>query len=96
MKLAAAAVAGVLTTTLTIPSPTGAPPAGDAGVRVARELRGVEGLARAYDAILQAAERLDCDLIVMASRGRSPMAGALLGSQTQHVIAGAKVPVLVV
>jgi nucleotide-binding universal stress UspA family protein len=51
---------------------------------------------RAYEAILETAERLHCDLIVMASRGHGPVAGALLGSQTQHVIGGAKMPVLVV
>lgn len=50
---------------------------------------------RAHEAILETAERLGCDLIVMASRARGPVAGALLGSQTQHVIAGAKMPVLV-
>jgi nucleotide-binding universal stress UspA family protein len=51
---------------------------------------------RPAEAILQTAEQLGCDLIVIASRGRGPVTGAVLGSQTQRVIADAKVPVLVV
>ena len=54
MKLVAAAVAGVLTTTLAIPAHPAAGSPGDSGARTARELRGIEGLARAYDAILEA------------------------------------------
>lgn len=50
----------------------------------------------AYDEIVKAAERLRCDLIVMAARGRGAIKSALLGSQTQHVLSLAKVPVLVV
>lgn len=49
-----------------------------------------------YDEILKAAERLRCDLIVMAARGRGPLASALLGSQTSRVLSEAHVPVLVV
>lgn len=51
---------------------------------------------RPAEAIVQTAEQLGCDVIVIASRGRGPVAGAVLGSQTQRVIADAKVPVLVV
>jgi nucleotide-binding universal stress UspA family protein len=47
------------------------------------------------DAILEAAAARKCDLIVMASHGRRGLAQALLGSQTQKVLARAKVPVLV-
>ena len=47
------------------------------------------------DAILQQAAKLKCDLIVMASQGRRGLRGVLLGSETQKVLAGAKVPVLV-
>ena len=47
------------------------------------------------DAILAAAKRLKCDLIVMASHGRRGLKGMLLGSETQKVLAQAKVPVLV-
>lgn len=48
------------------------------------------------DAILAAAARHRCDLIVMASHGRRGIARALLGSETQKVLAGARIPVLVV
>lgn len=47
------------------------------------------------DAILATAKRLKCDLIVMASHGRRGLRGMLLGSETQKVLAQAKVPVLV-
>lgn len=46
--------------------------------------------------IIKTAERLGCDLIVMAARGRSALQSALLGSQTSHVLSQAGVPVLVV
>jgi nucleotide-binding universal stress UspA family protein len=49
-----------------------------------------------HAAILATARRLGADLIVMASRGHGPAASALLGSQTQKVLAEAEVPVLVV
>jgi nucleotide-binding universal stress UspA family protein len=48
------------------------------------------------DAILETAARRKCGLIVMASHGRRGLAGVLLGSETQKVLAHAKVPVLVV
>lgn len=47
------------------------------------------------DAILDAAKRSKCDLIVMASHGRSGLGAVLLGSETQKVLAHAKVPVMV-
>lgn len=47
------------------------------------------------DLILQAASVDGVDLIVMASHGRKGFARLLLGSETQHVLTGAKVPVLV-
>lgn len=46
--------------------------------------------------ILEAAERLGCDLIVMGSHGRRGIQGLLLGSQTQRVLLEAPCPVLVV
>jgi nucleotide-binding universal stress UspA family protein len=59
----------------------------------------VEGLVAVgdspYHEILHAAERLGCDLIVMAARGRGALKSVLLGSQTAHVLSQAKVPVLV-
>lgn len=48
------------------------------------------------EAIIQAAERLGCDLIVMASHGRRGAKGLLLGSETHKVLTHCKVPVLVV
>ncbi len=47
------------------------------------------------DAILAAAKKHKCDLIVIAPRGRKGLSALLLGSQTQKVLALAKIPVLV-
>jgi nucleotide-binding universal stress UspA family protein len=47
------------------------------------------------DAILNAASTLRCDLIVMASHGRRGIKRLLLGSETQHVLTHASIPVLV-
>ena len=49
-----------------------------------------------YDAIVKAAAKQRCDLIVMASHGRRGISGFLLGSETQKVLTHSKVPVLVV
>jgi nucleotide-binding universal stress UspA family protein len=46
--------------------------------------------------ILEYAESKGCDLIVMGTRGRSGLAGLLLGSQVQKVIAHSTCPVLAV
>jgi len=48
-----------------------------------------------YEEIVKAAQRYKCDLIFMASHGRSGIARLLLGSQTSKVLAHSKVPVLV-
>ena len=47
------------------------------------------------DAILQTAKKRRCDLVFMASHGRRGLKGALLGSETQKVLAQGKLPVLV-
>lgn len=47
------------------------------------------------DAILSAAKRYKCDLIYMGAHGKRGLTGMLLGSQTQKVLANAKVPVVV-
>ena len=47
------------------------------------------------EAILGAARKNKCDLIVMASHGRKGLKRLLLGSETQHVLTHGDVPVLV-
>lgn len=49
-----------------------------------------------HEAIVAAAQRTRCDLIVMASHGRRGIARLVLGSQTQQVLNHAGIPVLVV
>jgi len=49
-----------------------------------------------FEAILKAAGRRKCDLIVMASHGRRGVSALLLGSETQKVLTHSKLPVLVV
>jgi nucleotide-binding universal stress UspA family protein len=49
-----------------------------------------------WRAILSAARGAKCDAIVMASHGRSGLGGLILGSETTHVLANSKIPVLVV
>jgi nucleotide-binding universal stress UspA family protein len=49
-----------------------------------------------HEAILEAADRLQCDLIAMASHGRRGLAGLLIGSETQRVLTQARCPVLVI
>jgi len=48
-----------------------------------------------WEAIIAAAKKKRCDLIVMGSHGRSGLAGLILGSQTTKVLTHSKVPVLV-
>lgn len=48
------------------------------------------------DAIVETAQNLGCDLIVMASHGRRGLRKALLGSQTSEVLTTSTIPVLVV
>ena len=48
-----------------------------------------------YQAIIDAAVAQKCDLVAMASHGRSGMQALLLGSETQKVLVHSKVPVLV-
>ncbi len=71
---------------------------------VASDLAAAAGLAcdtvhvtdtHPYDAIIRTADANGCDLIVMASHGRSGASAALLGSETQKVLAHTKLPVLV-
>ncbi len=48
------------------------------------------------DAVIEAAQKNACDLIVMASHGRRGLARVLLGSETQHVLTHTLIPVLVI
>jgi nucleotide-binding universal stress UspA family protein len=50
---------------------------------------------RPYEAIIKAADDKGCDLILMASHGRSGVSGVLLGSETQKVLTHTGIPVLV-
>jgi nucleotide-binding universal stress UspA family protein len=48
-----------------------------------------------YQAIISTAEESGCDLIVIASHGRSGISGVLLGSVTTKVLTHTHIPVLV-
>jgi nucleotide-binding universal stress UspA family protein len=48
-----------------------------------------------YQAIIDAAQAENCDLIVMASHGRHGISAILLGSETVKVLTHSKIPVLV-
>jgi nucleotide-binding universal stress UspA family protein len=65
----------------------------DAGVR-AKVKRVTAG--QPWEAILRTARSARCDAVVMASHGRGGLGGLILGSETTHVLAKSKVPVLVI
>ena len=48
-----------------------------------------------YEAIIEAANQAGCDLIFMASHGRSGLSALLLGSETNKVLTHSTIPVLV-
>jgi nucleotide-binding universal stress UspA family protein len=48
-----------------------------------------------YDAIINTADKVGCDLIAMASHGRRGVAAIVLGSETLKVLTHSKIPVLV-
>ena len=48
-----------------------------------------------YEAIIDAAKRKKCDLIVMSSHGRRGLSALVLGSETHKVLVHSKIPVLV-
>jgi nucleotide-binding universal stress UspA family protein len=48
-----------------------------------------------YEEILKAASDFQCDVIFMASHGHRGLKGLFLGSETQKVLAHAKLPVMV-
>ena len=49
-----------------------------------------------WEAILDHAKTQNCDLVVMASHGRSGLSALLLGSETQKVLTHSSIPVLVI
>jgi nucleotide-binding universal stress UspA family protein len=49
-----------------------------------------------YDQIIEVAIQQSCDLICMASNGRSGVAAVVLGSETHKVLIHSRIPVLVV
>lgn len=49
----------------------------------------------AYDGIIASAKKRKCDLIIMASHGRSSLSALLLGSETTKVLTHSSIPVLV-
>ena len=55
-----------------------------------------ESDSAAWHAIIEAAARVGCDVIVMGSHGRGGLASLLMGSQTQKVLHHTNLPVLVV
>jgi nucleotide-binding universal stress UspA family protein len=67
--------------------------AGNAGVSC--HAHTVEAL-HPWEAILDHAKSQGCDLIVMASHGRSGLSALLLGSETQKVLTHSSIPVLVI
>jgi nucleotide-binding universal stress UspA family protein len=49
-----------------------------------------------FDQIIRAAKRLRCDLIVLATHGRTGLAHAIMGSVAENVVRRAPCPVLTV
>jgi nucleotide-binding universal stress UspA family protein len=71
-------------------------PAKEAAAQQGVALEGVHRVhEHAWEAILDTARIAGCDLIVMASHGRSGVGALLVGSQTTKVIAHSHLPVLV-
>jgi len=70
-------------------------------VKIEAETSGVEAKTlsltadQPWRAIISTARSKKCDLIVMASHGRSGLSALLLGSETAKVLTHSKVPVLV-
>lgn len=52
--------------------------------------------ASPYDEIVKAVEQFNCDMIIMATHGRTGLNKLFLGSETDKVLANTTVPVLVV
>jgi nucleotide-binding universal stress UspA family protein len=50
---------------------------------------------RVHEAIVKTAKKKKCDLIIMASHGRTGLSSLILGSVTQRVLSHSSIPVLV-
>jgi nucleotide-binding universal stress UspA family protein len=73
--------------------PGAAPAAGEVPARwIARDHRNPDAAGE----FLDAAQELDASLIVVGVRRRSPVGKLFLGSNAQHIIIGANVPVVAV
>ncbi len=66
-----------------------------AAAGVACHAQTVDGL-QPWEAIVDHAEKANCDLLVMGSHARSGLASLFMGSETQDVLKHTRVPVLVV
>lgn len=66
------------------------------GVDVEGETRSVRTADEIAEAVAAVAARVQPDLLVVGSRGRSGVAGVILGSVSQQIAAGLDVPVLVI
>ena len=53
-------------------------------------------MGQPWQAILHTARAARCDAIVMATHGRGGLTSLILGSETTHVLARSRIPVLVV
>lgn len=72
----------------------------DAAVRLAKASKvDAKGVVAQSDlvaeAVMAAARKHKCDLVVMASHGRKGLKRILMGSETQHVLTHSTIPVLV-
>jgi nucleotide-binding universal stress UspA family protein len=64
---------------------------------VAHEIRHIElGTGHASDALLEAIDAVDAELVVVGLHRRSPVGKALLGSNAQRVLLSAPCPILAV
>jgi nucleotide-binding universal stress UspA family protein len=83
-----------------VPAPNGIP----VGLVEAAELAASRGIDTSFDVldgspvdeIVTYADSLDADMLVVGSRGRRPLAGALLGSTSSGVLHESRRPVLVI
>jgi nucleotide-binding universal stress UspA family protein len=67
-----------------------------AGAVGGRALEGAEGLFKRAGVAFELVPRSGCDAIIMGARGLGMVRSALLGSVSQAVLYGAKVPVTIV